>query len=202
MLIQKPETSWYEEVKHEATSYEIMKKHSFEEGRLLAALEDLAKALLPENNEKQVIALYQAILEETNSLGMAMVLFDIAYNEDIQNKHIAEKRMKLTEQYHRLMDQVYPALKDALSSSYVAALEAEILKVTTREEIEKIKNYQTKSEEELSFLSREHELVQQYNLTMQQKFEVEVNGEKWTAEKLQTNPPSDVAQNYQINNTL
>ena len=77
-----------------------------------------------------------------------MTLADIEYNANVQDETASENRMALTEQYHRLMDQVYPVLKDALASPYGNVLEAEMLKVTTQDEIDKTKKYQVKSEEE------------------------------------------------------
>jgi len=202
ITIQRPEDGWYGAAEHQSVSYETIRGHTFDESKLLSSLEELSQTIREDGSEEWVLALYQTILSETDSLGTAMTLADIEYNANVQDEAASEKRIALTEQYHRLMDQIYPILKDALAPPYGGALEAEMLKVTTQDEIDQIKNYKVKSEEELALILREQELTQQYDLTMQQEFEVTVDGEKWTAEKLQTSPPDDMTQNYKINKAL
>lgn len=202
ITIHRPEDGWYGAVEHQSVSHETIRNHTFDESKLLSSLEELSQAIGKDGNEERVLGLYQTIIEETDSLGTTMTLADIEYNANVQDEAASEKRTALTEQYHRLIDQIYPILKDAIASSYGGALEAEMLKVTTQDEVDKIKNYRVKSEDELLLIFREQELTQRYDLTMQQQFEVTVNGETWTAEKLQASPPEDTAQNYKINMAL
>lgn len=201
-LIQRPEDGWYGQLEYQTVPYETIKTHIFDESRLLIALEELSTTLQSDGNKEQVLTLYKTIIEETDSLGTAMTLANIEYNADIQNKTAAEKSIALTEQYNNLLDKICPVLKNALASTYGDALEAEMLKVTTSDEIDKIKCYQGKSEDLLRLIRQEQELTQQYDITMQQEIEVEINGEIWTVQKLQTAPPSDVTEEYKINKAL
>lgn len=169
------ETDFFTDQPHTELNFEDLKYVPADEEAIQALMDETRTLMADAGNMEAVGQNYDDLLDRLFQMVSMYRLLNIQSYQDVTDTEIALEQARVAGAYSVLADGASQLIRDILHSPCAAALEEKL----TEEDIEYYKNYEDKSEEELSFSSRETEMTNEYQRLAYQLFTVEYEGETW-----------------------
>lgn len=131
-------------------------------------------------NEKQVLELYQSVMDEFTKLSTFQSISQVVYYQNVLDEENAARQEEVMEDVIDLGDEINSMLKEVCLSPYRETMETVIEPVL----VEALTEYEEMTEEEKELYLKENSLEQEYDMASQEDYFFEYNGQEWNFEKL------------------
>ena len=175
------ETVWYPPKEHADVDFSQMAMEPYQLSDMDGAVERLAQATAAEGQEEAVLQRYEELLREVDRMETATCLADIAYSRDMSDPAVSGEMERLRALYPEATDRAVAGIQAALNSSYGPLLEEEMGK----DMAVSIRHYEKLDAGLLALYEREQSLIAEYDQASARDYEVQVDGETWTYERLE-----------------
>lgn len=175
------ETVWYPPKEHADVDFSQMEMEPYQLSDMDGAVERLARATAAEGQEEEVLQRYEELLREVDRMETAACLADIAYSRDMSDSAASGEMERLRSLYPEATDRAVTGIQAALNSSYGTLLEQEMGKDMARS----IRRYEKLDPELVELYEQEQNLITEYDRASTQDYQVQVDGETWTYERLE-----------------
>lgn len=195
-----PEDGWYREKYHSDADYSEMKYEGFDRTEVDGLLDELEKICSSgeRGREETVLNLYNGIISQTDVLDTQGTLNSLIYYKDATNKEAQEREQELSKISNEVYDRCFIVLKKALDSSYGPLLREKI----GISGVEQLEDYKPMTDKEFALKEKELSLTQEYNEAVLDSYTTVVDGEEWTTERYNEEPPEDEEKNFDIYTAL
>ncbi|MCM1344559.1 MAG: hypothetical protein NC305_11570 [Lachnospiraceae bacterium] len=172
---------------HQPVDYADMVFTGFDETNLQEALSELGELhdagdlqkRSPQTRDR-VAEIYDVIKEEMNILYTQISLIGIQYDCNGAEEELAKTSAELSARGSVLIDQCYQALAYLVDTPYQDIIEAD----AGEDDLAGLRGYEAVPEKVFGLFEEEEQLIQAYDQTMSQLFQVTVDGQTWTEENL------------------
>ena len=195
-----PEEGWYQETYHSDKDYSEMKYEGFDRSKLDGLLDELERILDSgeAGRETTIVNLYWEISSQIDWLLTQKQLNSLIYYKDATNEEAQIREQELNQIVNEAGDRTYTVLKRVLDSPYHDVLAAEI----GESGLEQLEAYEPMTEREFELQEQETKLVQEYNEAVLASYTAVVDGEEWTTERYNEEPPEDYGKDLAVYKAL
>lgn len=191
-------TAWYAPKEHAGTDFSQMEYRRYELADMEAAAARLKQAVGEEGQDEQVMAAYEALLDQVDLMSTMYSLCDIAYSRNMDDQNAADEMEYMRTLYSKAIDQAAQGVKMALGTSYGPMLEEEM----GRENARSLRYYDELDPVLMELGEREQGLVLEYDQAAAAEYRVEIDGEEWTYERLDEEAEAYSDEYYEILSVL
>lgn len=200
--------NYYPEKEHTDVPYEDMVYEGVDTTGLDGYLKDLsALAASGEQDDAALAELYTAIVDEFDHFFTQEALCYIDHSRDGNDKAASDEYEKIQQILIDANDRANVVLAEVSRTSLGPALEALIAEDVGDEELaadimEELKEYEPLTAREKEIAAQLASLRTEYSEASLASYTVEVNGEIWTSEAFEAEPPHDEEEYYAVQNAL
>lgn len=190
----------YPEKEHTHLDYSELAYEGYDETQLKAALSELEELCGEDNalSVDRVIELYHQVEKEFDILQTQMVLCEIRTKMDVTDEEMQKAQLELSNKASILSDEAGRVLKMVLDSQFRDELVYEI----GEQAAAVLDDYTPLEQWYLDLSDRETVLVQKYYQLLDEDDPVTINGEEWTFERFDEEPPEDEAESEAVRQIL